>query len=173
MPSVRYNPALYSSDEDFLKSELARFTVESIREQGRLHFPEMDLVNSVQCQAHYSVIMQGYIIDFLKNVYKSTDSKRFETSTSQTTENKEEHFDMLPTTIWDHIKHKFVKMFWFKMPWIKINYTPVRNITTVNTTVVNHNTILEYWCPHLDLPSGHKTHILFLQQAVQGLRIRG
>ena len=168
MGKIIWNPALYPEkyNEDFHRDRVIQFIVGQVREQGSMILPPHIKLDNIQTDIDFRYDLNAFVVHFLKNVYKTTDSNRFETKTNSVTTSTEVIDEMIPATIWDHIKHKFVSLFTFKIHWIHVEYLPLKK-TIVNTTnTTNHNTILEFVCPHLDLPSNNQQHVLHLAQGI-------
>ena len=151
-------------DEELLfqKSNVIKFCVECFEANGHIIYPDF-AIKDVEIAVNYRYDLQAHVIDFLKKVYKTTDSNRFETKTKTKTENKEELIGTIPATLWDHVKHIFRN--WLPKS-VGIYYIDIVHNTYITNNITNHNTILEYTCPHLNLSSNHENHILHLYQGV-------
>ena len=83
--------------------------------------------------------------------------------------NTEEEGDWVPVDGWNYIKQWFVDRFLCYLRWdlgIHVEYRPMLHQTYIQ--VVNHNTlhqtVNEYWCPHLK-NNTDKEHFTFLAQS--------
>jgi hypothetical protein len=152
---------------------LQEFVVQQTKKSGQFIVPENLYEYAIKVNSRYDPEFHHYIVEMVKFFYTTTDSNRFKTTTTSKTETTEVDVDMIPVTIWDHIKHNIVKFITHKLRLkskIKVNYVVIKHTTTNITNTTNHVTTIEYSCPHLNLPGNHRSHIVHLALGVPDLK---